>query len=399
MENTIERSIHRKEESSTNYKVEHITEFDDFNLKDTLLRGIYAYGFEKPSVIQQKAIKPIIDRKDVIGQAQSGTGKTATFSIGLLEIIDEGLDAIQGIVLAPTRELAGQIYRVQSNLAQFMDVTLMTAIGGTNLGENIEELKKNPHIIIATPGRLIDLFNRVSRLDLSKIKQIVIDESDEMLSRGFKDQLSQIFRKVNNDAHVAIFSATLPTEVLDLTQFFMNNPVQILVKNDELTLEGIKQFYIGVDKEEWKFDTLCDLYEAISVAQSIIYCNSRKKVEWLTTNLIKKNFTATCIHGDMEQDERSKIMSEFISGSVRILITTNLLARGIDVQQVSVVINYDLPHATENYIHRIGRSGRFGRKGLAINFATSRDIRTIRDIESFYSTSIDELPANLTDLI
>ena len=220
-----------------------------------------------------------------------------------------------------------------------------------------------------------------------------------MLSRGFKDQLSQIFRKVNNDAHVAIFSATLPTEVLDLTQFFMNNPVQILVKNDELTLEGIKQFYIGVDKEEWKFDTLCDLYEAISVAQSIIYCNSRKKVEWLTTNLIKKNFTATCIHGDMEQDERSKIMSEFISGSVRILITTNLLARGIDVQQVSVVINYDLPHATENYIHRIGRSGRFGRKGLAINFATSRDIRTIRDIESFYSTSIDELPANLTDLI
>lgn len=399
MENTIERSIHSKEESSTNYKVEHITEFDDFNLKDTLLRGIYAYGFEKPSVIQQKAIKPIIDRKDVIGQAQSGTGKTATFSIGLLEIIDEGLDAIQGIVLAPTRELAGQIYRVQSNLAQFMDVTLMTAIGGTNLGENIEELKKNPHIIIATPGRLIDLFNRVSRLDLSKIKQIVIDESDEMLSRGFKDQLSQIFRKVNNDAHVAIFSATLPTEVLDLTQFFMNNPVQILVKNDELTLEGIKQFYIGVDKEEWKFDTLCDLYEAISVAQSIIYCNSRKKVEWLTTNLIKKNFTATCIHGDMEQDERSKIMSEFISGSVRILITTNLLARGIDVQQVSVVINYDLPHATENYIHRIGRSGRFGRKGLAINFATSRDIRTIRDIESFYSTSIDELPANLTDLI
>ena len=399
MENTIERSIHSKEESSTNYKVEHITEFDDFNLKDTLLRGIYAYGFEKPSVIQQKAIKPIIDRKDVIGQAQSGTGKTATFSIGLLEIIDEGLDAIQGIVLAPTRELAGQIYRVQSNLAQFMDVTLMTAIGGTNLGENIEELKKNPHIIIATPGRLIDLFNRVSRLDLSKIKQIVIDESDEMLSRGFKDQLSQIFRKINNDAHVARFSATLPTEVLDLTQFFMNNPVQILVKNDELTLEGIKQFYIGVDKEEWKFDTLCDLYEAISVAQSIIYCNSRKKVEWLTTNLIKKNFTATCIHGDMEQDERSKIMSEFISGSVRILITTNLLARGIDVQQVSVVINYDLPHATENYIHRIGRSGRFGRKGLAINFATSRDIRTIRDIESFYSTSIDELPANLTDLI
>lgn len=389
--------IKKKEEET--YIVQTISEFDNLNLKDKLLRGIYAYGFERPSVIQQRAIKPIIDRKDVIGQAQSGTGKTATFSIGLLQVINEELNEIQGIVLAPTRELANQIYKVISNISQFMDIKIMTAIGGTSLSQNLELLRNKPHIIIATPGRLIDIFTREISIDLTKITQVIIDESDEMLSRGFKDQISQIFRKINNNANVGIFSATLPNEVLELTRYFMNNPIKILVKNDELTLEGIKQFYIGVEKEEWKFDTLCDLYEAISVAQSIIYCNSRKKVEWLTTNLQKKDFTVTCIHGEMEQEERSGIMQQFISGSVRILITTNLLARGIDVQQVSVVINYDLPHATENYIHRIGRSGRFGRKGLAINFATSRDTRQLRDIETFYSTQINELPASLEDLI
>ena len=286
--------IKKKEEET--YIVQTISEFDNLNLKDKLLRGIYAYGFERPSVIQQRAIKPIIDRKDVIGQAQSGTGKTATFSIGLLQVINEELNEIQGIVLAPTRELANQIYKVISNISQFMDIKIMTAIGGTSLSQNLELLRNKPHIIIATPGRLIDIFTREISIDLTKITQVIIDESDEMLSRGFKDQISQIFRKINNNANVGIFSATLPNEVLELTRYFMNNPIKILVKNDELTLEGIKQFYIGVEKEEWKFDTLCDLYEAISVAQSIIYCNSRKKVEWLTTNLQKKDFTVTCIH-------------------------------------------------------------------------------------------------------
>lgn len=382
-----------------NYIVQSIPDFDQMNLKDNLLRGIFAHGFEKPSVIQQKAIKPIIDRVDLIGQAQSGTGKTATFSIGMLQIIDENLKKIQGIILAPTRELAQQIKNVISSIGQYMDLDIITAIGGTNLSDNIENIKNNPHLIIATPGRLIDLISRDNTIDLSFMKQIIIDESDEMLSRGFKDQISQIFRKFNDKVKVGIFSATLPNEVLDLTKYFMNKPVKILVKNDELTLEGIKQFYVAVEKEEWKLDTLCDLYEAISVAQSIIYCNSRKKVEWLTSTLQKKNFTVSCIHGDMESAERGEIMHNFIRGSVRILITTNLLARGIDVQQVSVVINYDLPHATENYIHRIGRSGRFGRKGLAINFATSRDVRQLRDIETFYSTQIEQLPANLESLI
>ena len=317
----------------------------------------------------------------------------------MLQIIDENLKKIQGIILAPTRELAQQIKNVISSIGQYMDLDIITAIGGTNLSDNIENIKNNPHLIIATPGRLIDLISRDNTIDLSFMKQIIIDESDEMLSRGFKDQISQIFRKFNDKVKVGIFSATLPNEVLDLTKYFMNKPVKILVKNDELTLEGIKQFYVAVEKEEWKLDTLCDLYEAISVAQSIIYCNSRKKVEWLTSTLQKKNFTVSCIHGDMESAERGEIMHNFIRGSVRILITTNLLARGIDVQQVSVVINYDLPHATENYIHRIGRSGRFGRKGLAINFATSRDVRQLRDIETFYSTQIEQLPANLESLI
>ena len=382
-----------------NYILETYTDFDDMGLDENLLRGIYAQGFEKPSNIQQQAIKPIVDGLDIIGQAQSGTGKTGTFSIGLLNVIDQKSNTIQGLVLSPTRELSNQIYNFIVSLSQYMEITCMQAIGGTNLNENLDEFKKKPNIIIGTPGRVIDIFTRIQEIDITTLKLVVIDESDEMLSRGFKDQISDIFNIIKIKTQVAIFSATLNNEILDLTHYFMKNPIKILVKNDQLTLEGIRQFYVNVSKEEWKFDTLCDIYETISASQSIIYCNSKKKVEWLSNHLISKDFTVTSIHGEMEQAERSKIMKDFISGTSRILITTNLLARGIDVQQVSVVINYDLPHAIENYIHRIGRSGRFGRKGLAINFITYKDTRTIREIETFYSTQVEELPTNFAEFL
>merc|ERR1719424_2373394 len=231
------------------------------------------------------------------------------------------------------------------------------------------------------------------------MKQFFLDEADEMLSRGFKEQIYDIFKFLPEQVQVCLFSATMPLEVLEVTSSFMRDPVRILVKKDELTLEGIKQFYIAVEKEEWKLDTLCDLYETLTITQAIIYCNTRRKVDWLTEKMQERDFVVSAMHGDMDQRERDLIMREFRSGSSRVLITTDLLARGIDVQQVSLVFNYDIPTNRENYIHRIGRSGRFGRKGVAINFVTSSDVRYLRDIEQFYQTQIEEMPMDVADLL
>ena len=198
---------------------------------------------------------------------------------------------------------------------------------------------------------------------------------------------------------VALFSATMAPDILDLTSKFMRDPVRILVKKDELTLEGIRQFYIAIEKEDWKLDTLCDLYETLTITQAIIYCNTRRKVDWLAEKMGARDFTISIMHAELEQKDRERIMREFRSGSSRVLISTYLLARGIDVQQVSLVINYDLPANIENYLHRIGRSGRFGRKGVAINFITNADVRNMRDIEAYYHTQIEEMPMDIADLI
>jgi translation initiation factor 4A len=372
--------------------------FDDMNLREDLLRGIYAYGFEKPSAIQQRAIVPCIKGMDVIAQAQSGTGKTATFSISILQQIDTQLKECQALILAPTRELAQQIQKVVMALGDYMGAQCHACIGGTSVREDMRKLEQGQHIVVGTPGRVFDMISR-NVLRARDIKQFVLDEADEMLSRGFKDQIYDVFRHLNSEIQVILLSATMPTEVLEVTTRFMRNPIRILVKKEELTLEGIRQFYIAVEREEWKLDTLCDLYETLTITQAVIFCNTRRKVDWLTTKMTERDFTVSAMHGDMDQKERDVIMREFRSGSSRVLITTDLLARGIDVQQVSLVINYDLPTNRENYIHRIGRGGRFGRKGVAINFVTEEDKRSLQDIEKFYNTQIDEMPMNVADLI
>jgi len=377
---------------------EAIETFDGMELPEELLRGIYAYGFEKPSAIQQRAIKPTILGRDLIAQAQSGTGKTATFAIGTLGKLDSKLRECQSLILAPTRELAQQIQKVVIALGDYMEVQVHACVGGTAVRDDIRVLQGGVHIVVGTPGRVYDMINRRA-LRLDNIKQFMLDEADEMLSRGFKDQIYDIFKFLPETVQVCLFSATMPLDVLEVTQRFMRDPVRILVKKDELTLEGIKQFYIAVDREEWKLDTLCDLYETLTITQAIIYCNTRRKVDWLQEQMQERDFTVSCMHGDMDQRERDIIMREFRSGSSRVLITTDLLARGIDVQQVSLVINFDLPTNRENYIHRIGRSGRFGRKGVAINFLTEGDVRYLRDIEQFYNTEITEMPMNVADLI
>ena len=372
--------------------------FDDMNLKENLLRGIYAYGFEMPSGIQQRAIQPVIMGRDVIGQAQSGTGKTATFCIGILEKINTSVSKCQALVMAPTRELASQHLECFTALGTYLDdVKVHMCVGGTKASEDVRILQDGVHIVVGTPGRCYHMINQ-GALRLDDMKIFCLDEADEMLSQGFKDQIYDIFKFLPEDVQVCLFSATMPLEVLELTESFMRKPIRILVKADELTLEGIKQFFIAVEREEWKLDTLSDLYETLTITQAIIFCNTRRKVDWLTSKMIERDFVVSAMHGDMDQRERDLIMREFRSGSSRVLITTDLLARGIDVQQVSLVFNYDIPTNRENYIHRIGRSGRFGRKGVAINFVTSSDVRYLRDIEQFYQTQIEEMPAEIVDL-
>lgn len=367
----------------------------------TVRRSFFRYSykdFEKPSAIQQRAIKPIISGRDMIAQAQSGTGKTATFSISILQKIDTSLRETQALVLSPTRELAIQIQRVILALGDLMNVQCHACIGGVSINEDIRKLEYGQHVVSGTPGRVFDMIRRRT-LKTRYIKMLVLDEADEMLSKGFKEQIYDVYRYLPPTIQVILLSATLTHDVLQMTTKFMTDPVRVLVKRDELTLEGISQFFVAVEREEWKFDTLCDLYDTLTITQALIFCNTRKKVDWLTEKMREANFTVSSIHGEMPQKERDAIMSDFRAGNSRVLITTDIWARGIDVQQVSLVINYDLPNNRENYIHRIGRSGRFGRKGVAINFAKSDDIKILRDIEQYYSTQISEMPINIADLV
>nr|XP_027093409.1 eukaryotic initiation factor 4A-3-like [Coffea arabica]XP_027093411.1 eukaryotic initiation factor 4A-3-like [Coffea arabica] len=378
--------------------VEPIMTFDAMGIQDDLLRGIYQYGFEKPSAIQQRAVVPIISGRDVIAQAQSGTGKTSMIGLTVCQVVDTKSSEVQALILSPTRELATQTEQVIQAIGEFINVQVHACIGGKSVGEDIRKLEHGVHVVSGTPGRVCDMIKRRT-LRTRAIKLLILDESDEMLSRGFKDQIYDVYRYLPPELQVVLISATLPNEILEITSKFMTDPVRILVKRDELTLEGIKQFFVAVEKEDWKFDTLCDLYDTLTITQAVIFCNTKRKVDWLSAKMIENNFTVSSMHGDMPQKERDEIMKHFREGNTRVLITTDVWARGLDVQQVSLVINYDLPNNRELYIHRIGRSGRFGRKGVAINFVKSDDIKILRDIEQYYSTQIDEMPMNVADLI
>lgn len=374
---------------------EVVPTFDGLNLRESLLRGIYALGFERPSEIQQRAILPVIKGRDTIAQAQSGTGKTATFSISCLEIIDIAVRECQVVVLAPTRDLAQQSQEVMLNLAAYMDgISIHACIGGRSARDDAKKLREGVHVVVGTPGRISHMM-RNGCLRTNSLRLFILDEADELLGQGFQEQIKEMFQMVPESVQVGLFSATMPAEVLQLTESFMRDPVRILVKQGALTLDGISQFYVALEREDWKLDTLCDLYETVAVCQAIIFVNKRRQVEWLADRMAERDFTVSAMHGDMEQRERDLVLTEFRSGSSRVLIATDVLARGIDVQQVSLVINFDLPLNRENYIHRIGRGGRWGRKGVAINFITSRDAGYMRDIEQFYETQINELPVDI----
>lgn len=376
-----------------------VRSFDDMGLRDEILRGIYSFGFEKPSAIQERAVVPVTTGRDVIAQAQSGTGKTGAFTIGMLQTIDTSVKHIQALVMAPTRELAEQIHSVVRGLGAHMGIQTILAIGGAMGGDQVRAIQEGAHVMIGTPGRIYDLItNRVGPQCVSGLKTIILDEADEMLSIGFQDQVREVFMAVPQDSQVCLFSATLNPDVMSLAKKFMRNPIEILVETEDLTLEGIKQFYVQL-REQDKFGCLMDLYQSMAITQCLIYCNSRGRVEEVAAELIKNNFTVGAIHGQMSWDERKAIMDSFRSGRLRVLIATDLLSRGIDVQQVSVVINYDIPRNVASYLHRIGRSGRYGRKGVGINFVTESSWDGLDAIRSHYKTEIDELPVNYADYI
>ena len=371
--------------------------WDELDIDVNILRGIYAYGFEKPSPIQSKAIISIIEGKDIIAQAQSGTGKTAAFSIGTLSHINVEDKSNQALIMAPTHELAGQISSVISSIASLVPgIIIKTIVGGSSIDQDATEMKENvPHVIVGTPGRVYDMIRR-RHINANKLKIVVLDEADEMLSSGFKEQIYNIFQNLNKNAQIALFSATLPQNIFQITTKFMRNPIQIRVKAESLTLEGIKQYYVAVDDDGQKYLTLKDLYQFISVSQCIIYCNSVKRVTDLYEAMKADNFPVACIHSNMTKSEREQTFREFRTGIARVLISSNVTARGIDIQQVSIVINFDLPKDIHTYLHRIGRSGRWGRKGTGINFITRRDIIKMKEIETYYQTQVTELPTDFS---
>jgi translation initiation factor 4A len=381
------------------YSVPEIKTWDELELNPNLLRGIFGYGFEKPSPIQSKAIKPVIEGKDVIAQAQSGTGKTATFAIGALQKVNVVEQTTQVLILSPTRELSTQTSKVVSNLSSFMSgLKIKTLFGGSSVEEGSSFSSKNiPHIICGCPGRVFDMMRR-DKLSGKTIKLIILDEADEMLSAGFKEQVYNIFQYLDSNVQVCLFSATLPDGINGIIEKIMRNPVRIIVKKEQLTLEGIRQFYVALDDDRQKYITLKDLYSFVNMSQTIIYCNSIKRVQDLYEAMCEDSFPVCRIHSNMEKSERDKAFNDFRNGSSRVLISSNVTARGIDIQQVSVVINFDLPKCVHTYLHRIGRSGRWGRKGVGINFITRRDIQQLKKIEEHYNTQIQELPADVTFL-
>lgn len=364
--------------------------WDDLHLRQDLLRGIYGYGFDDPSPIQKKSIFPMIHGRDIIGHAQSGTGKTGSFSIGILQRIDL-LQGTQALIVAPTHELVHQISKVVHALGTHMiNLQITSVVGGTHVSDDVREIsKKNPHIIIGTPGRMYDLLSR-NAIDSRMIQCIVLDEADELLSDGFRTGIYNIFQLLNTQIQVALFTATLPDEILTLSDKFMRNPYKIVAKAEELNVEGIEHHFIPTRDDDHKFDIIKQLFTTLIVSQCIIYVNSVTKVFQLYQSMIDDGFSVSCIHGKLTKEERCRAFTEFSSGSSRMLISSNITARGIDIQQVGMVVNFDIPNDVHTYLHRVGRSGRHGRKGVAINLITRYDVSNLQSIEKYYKINISE---------
>ena len=382
---------------STDVKV--YESFDDMGLSEELLRGIYSNGFTKPSAIQTKGIMPMVERRDLIAQAQSGTGKTGTFVIGSLSTVDTSLKKPQVLILVHVRELAQQIAKVANTIGSYMKVKVLCAVGGNSVREDVSALEQGAQFVVGTPGRIFDLINR-NALDRSQIRVLIMDEADQMLQELFFEQVMCILDKgFPAQTRVALFSATMPESVRTVASKILNDPVRILIPPSAVALSGIEQYFIDVEREDHKFECIADLYKNLNIAQAVIFCNMRKTAEKLTEKMTTHGFPVSCVHGELEKPERERRMRQFLGGESRVMIATDMIARGIDVQQISLVINYELPQNHETYIHRIGRAGRFGRKGVTINILLPEEVQTMKDIAEKFNIVLKETPQDLSNLL
>jgi superfamily II DNA/RNA helicase len=386
------------EASTKTAEVKTYDTFDSMDIPEKLLRGVYSIGFEKPSEIQKRGIMPIVEGRDVLAQAQSGTGKTGTFVIGSLSRVDSKLQEIQVLILVPVHELAKQIYDVVLKIGKYMNIKAHFAVGGSPVKNDVAAIQGGCQVLIGTPGRIYDLCHR-GILKRDSVRVLIMDEADQMLEDRFQQQVTEILKLgFPQQTRVCLFSATMPPDIVKLTDGILQDPVRILTAAKEVPLEGITQYFVPLEQDEWKFDVLCDIYSQLRINQAMIYCNKQQRADWLATKMKNAKFTLECFHGGMSHEERSKKMEDFRNGSCRVLISTDVTARGIDVQQVSTVINFDIPNDKANYIHRIGRCGRYGRKGVTINLVGPSEMRQKQEIEEYWATVWTPLPSDLSKI-
>ena len=361
--------------------------FEELNVDEKILKAIGDMGFEEASPIQAKAIPVVLEGKDIVGQAQTGTGKTAAYGIPMLQSIDPKLKCVQAVVLCPTRELAIQVADEIRKLAKYMSsIKVLPVYGGQEIVRQIKSLKTGVQIVVGTPGRVMDHMRRKT-VKFDKVKMVILDEAEERLDMGFREDMETILTQMPEERQTVMFSATMPKAIMDIARTFQNDAEVIKVVRKELTVENIEQYYFEVRSKN-KDEILSRLIDIYNPKLSVVFCNTKKQVDDLISELKGRGYFADGIHGDMKQAQRDRVMNDFRKGKTEILIATDVAARGIDVDDVDIVFNYDLPQDEEYYVHRIGRTGRAGRAGLAFSFVTGKEIYKLKDIERYCKTKI-----------
>ena len=368
--------------------MEHLR-FEDMNISNEICRAVLDMGFEEATPIQSQAIPVILEGKDIIGQSQTGTGKTAAFGIPLLERINPEDRRLQALILCPTRELAIQVSEEFRKLLKYKDnIRVLPIYGGQPIDRQIAALRKGTQVVIGTPGRVMDHMRRRT-IKAETVQMMVLDEADEMLDMGFREDIETILVKIPEEHQTLLFSATLSPEILDITKRFQKNPEFIKIVRKELTVPNIEQYYFDV-KEKTKLDALCRIIDVYDPKLAMVFCNTKKRVDDLVEMLQGRGYFAEGLHGDLKQAQRDKVMQKFRNGTIEILVATDVAARGIDVDDIDVVFNYDVPQDEEYYVHRIGRTGRAGKAGKAFTFCVGKEIYKLRDIMRYTKTKIQQ---------
>lgn len=398
---STESNVETKHEvKMVDYKDVIMNRFEDVGIKESILKGIYQYGWEKPSNIQKQAIPAILTQRDVVMQAQSGQGKTGAFVVSVLQNLDENEPTVQAIILVHVHELAEQIYKVVQSLADKLEVNVIKCVGGTHVKDRLM-YPRRATILVGTPGKMRTVLEkRLIKSQNFALRNFVIDECDKMLEENFLDDVHAIFNHIGENTQVILSSATYNDDVMNISSHFMRDPILIIIKEEDLNLEGIQQYYIRLPQESDKYETILDLYNSLVIGQSIIFTSSKKKCDYLEDSFNKDSFAVGSMHGGMETAQREQTMDNFRRGHIRILLSTDLTGRGIDIPGISLVVNYDIPHDAAQYLHRIGRSGRYGKKGNAITLISSkRDEDMLKSIEKEFGIEIKELPMDFANMI